>query len=168
MGCLLVVVGVSHSQESAAESTTVPSHRDDMWLTVSDQRLDDLRGGFDVGSVLMVSFGISRVVYINDQLVTSTSLQLGDLGTLSSAQAKALGQELASMAGQVVQNGPGNSVDPAAMAVPFATYIQNTLNNQSIRVETMIQATTNGMSLLKGLNFQSLIHDAVTSALVTH
>lgn len=161
LGGLLAAAGVSRGDEPPPSQDS----GDDMWMTVSDRKLDDLRGGFDVGSGLMVSFGISRVVYINDQLVTSTGFQLGDVAKLSPAQASLLGQQLSSMTGQVVQNGPGNSVDPGALAVPFATYIQNTMNNQNIRVETVIQAATNGMSMLKNLNFQSLINDAVTSAL---
>lgn len=152
--------GTSWVQASAAPEDAP----EDLWQTVSDRQLDDLRGGFDFGAGVVVSFGISRVVYVNDQLVTTTGFQIGDVSRLSPAQASLLGQQLASMTGQAVQNGPGNKVDPNALAVPFATYIQNTLNNQSIRVETVIQAATNGMSVLKDLNFQSLINDAVISA----
>ncbi|MDE2594613.1 MAG: hypothetical protein KGL57_10270 [Burkholderiales bacterium] len=170
--CLWLMVGVCHAQEQAqaqpvVEQLAAPSApEDDLWLTVSNRQLDHLRGGFDFGSGLVVSFGISRVVYINDQLVSSTAFQLGDVAHLSQAQVSALGQQLAALTGQVVQNGPGNTIDPSALAVPLSTYIQNTFNNQNIRVETVIQAATNGMSLLKGLNFQALMNDVATNAIV--
>jgi hypothetical protein len=35
-----------------------------IWITASDRTLDKMRGGFDLGAGLMVSFGISRAVYI--------------------------------------------------------------------------------------------------------
>lgn len=159
-GCLLAVA-FSCSGSSWGEVSAAP---EDLWQTVSDHQLDDLRGGFDFGAGVVVSFGISRVVYVNDQLITATGFQIGDVSRLSPAQANVLAQQLASMTGQAVQRGPGNMVDPTALAVPFATYIQNTLNNQSIRVETVIQAATNGMSVLKDLNFQSVINDALIGA----
>lgn len=160
--CLCLMAGVGHAQTQATETAT---QQDDPWLTVSDRKLDHLRGGFDFGSGLVVSFGISRIVYVNEQLVSSTAFQLGDVAHLSQAQVNALGQQLASMTGQVVQNGPGNTIDPSALSVPLSTYIQNTFNNQNIRVETVIQAATNGMSMLKGLNFQALMNDALTNAI---
>lgn len=158
VGCLLLMASFGHAQAAGQA-------RGGVWRTVSDRKLDGMRGGFDFGSGLVVSFGISRVVYINDQMVASTAFQLGNVGQLSPAQAHALGQQLATMAGQAVQNGPGNKVDPGALSVPLSTYIQNTFNNQNIRVETVIDAATNGMSMLKGLNFQALMNDAVTNAI---
>ena len=106
-----------------------------MWLAASNHTLDHMRGGFDFGAGLFVSFGISRAVYINDQLVTTMSLQLGDITKLTPAQAAALGQQIISQT-QVAQNGPGNTVEPGPVIVPLATYIQNTLNNQTIRNQT--------------------------------
>ncbi len=163
-GCLCLMACVSHAQSQAAASPAA-TQQDDLWLTVSDRKLDHLRGGFDFGSGLVVSFGISRVVYVNEQLVASTAFELGDVAHLSQDQVHALGQQLATMTGQVVQNGPGNTIDPSALSVPLSTYIQNTFNNQNIRVETVIQAATNGMSMLKGLNFQALMNDALTNAI---
>ena len=64
-----------------------------------------------------------------------------------------------------MQNGPGNTVDAGALTVPLATYIQNTLNNQTIRTETLIQATTNGGALLRLMNLQSTINDAVNRSI---
>lgn len=145
---------------------------DTLWWTVGDAQLADLRGGFDVGMGLIVSFGISRAVYINNQLVTQTTLQLPDLSRLNATQAADMARQIQAQItsqlagrGQVIQSGPGNTVSPDAIVVPLGTYIQNTLNNQTIRTETIIQATTNGLGMLKNMNLQATIHDAVNQAI---
>ena len=133
-----------------------------------------------------MSFGISRAVYINGQLITSTSFQIGDLTRLTAPQATALGQQIATQM-QVVQNGPGNTLESGAagtagtvvsaatmgtvgsaattvQAVPLATLIQNTLNNQTIRNQTVIDVSSNGLSMLKNMNLQATISQAVANA----
>lgn len=159
--CALLIAGTSQAQ---SQPQLKPPPQEAVWLAASDRTLDRLRGGFDFGTGLVVTFGISRAVYINDQLVTSTSFQLSDVSKLTTAQAGVLGQQLG-MQAQVVQNGPGNTVDPAAITVPLATYIQNTLSNQAIRTQTVIQASTNGLGTLRNLNLQATINDAVASAI---
>ena len=124
-----------------------------------------LRGGFDLGSGLFVSFGISRAVYINNQLVTTTSFQTSGLDKLAQVQFAELARQLTAQQQQVVQNGPGNTVDTGALSLPLATYIQNTLNNQTIRTETVIPAHTNGAALLRTMNLQATINDAVNRAI---
>lgn len=159
--CALLIAGASQAQ---SQPQLKPPPQEEVWLAASDHTLDRLRGGFDFGTGLVVTFGISRAVYINNQLVTSTSFQLSDVAKLTTAQAGVLGQQLG-MQAQVVQNGPGNTVDPAAITVPLATYIQNTLSNQAIRTQTVIQASTNGLGTLRNLNLQATINDAVASAI---
>lgn len=149
---------------SQAQNITPQPPEESIWLAASDRTLDQFRGGFDLGAGLVVSFGISRAVYVNGQLMTSTSFQVGDISKLSSTQASALNQQIASQT-QVVQNGPGNTVDPGALTIPFATYIQNTLNNQTIRSQTVIQASTNGLGIMKSLNLQTTLNDSITNAL---
>lgn len=162
-----------------------------VWLAASERTLDKMRGGFDLGTGLVVSFGISRAVYINGQLITSTSFQIGDLTKLTAPQAAALGQQIATQM-QVVQNGPGNTLESGAagtavtgkavttgttgttgiagiagttvQTVPLATLIQNTLNNQTIRNQTVIDVSSNGLSILKTMNLQSTITQAVANA----
>ena len=161
--CALLLASASQAQNSP----TQPTEESTMWLAASNHTLDHMRGGFDFGSGLFVSFGISRAVYINDHLVTTMSLQLGDIAKLTPAQAAVLGQQIASQM-QVVQNGPGNTVETGAVMVPLATYIQNTLNNQTIRNQTVIQAATNGLGILKSLNLQSTISQAIANAIGNH
>lgn len=156
--CLLLAAGACQSESLA------PAPQQSEWLAASNHALDQLRGGFDVGGGLVVSFGISRALYVNGELVTSTSFQVGDISKLTSAQAQGLSQQIALQA-QVVQNGPGNSIDPGASIVPLAMYIQNTLNNQTIRNQTVIEATTSGLSLVKSMNLQSTLNDSINNAI---
>jgi hypothetical protein len=156
--CVFLLASACHAQSAT------PPPEESAWLAVSDQALAGLRGGFDTGAGLVVSFGISREVLVNGQVVSSTSFQLGDIGKLTPEQAQRVGQQLASLA-QVVQNGPGNSVAGEAGGDAPTLVIQNTLNNQTIRSETAIQATTSGLSLVKGLNLQATINDAISGAI---
>ena len=136
----------------------------EMWLAVSHRELDTLRGGFNLGDGLMVSFGISRVAYINEQLVASTTLQFGDITRLSAQQAARLGQQLM-LQPQIVQNGPGNAVQAGAVSSPLATVVQNTLNDQLVRTQTVINVSSNGLSALRNMNLQATIQSALTNAL---
>ena len=168
-GCCAVLLGLGGlliGGRSQAQETSVPSAGSrQTWWAVGDQKLSQLRGGFDLGAGLFVSFGISRAVYINDQLVTTTSFQTNGLDKLAQVQFAELARQLSTQQQVVVQNGPRNTVDTGALTLPLATYIQNTLNNQTIRTETVIQATTNGAALLRNMNLQSTISDAVNQSI---
>ena len=52
-------------------------------------------------------------------------------------------------------------------SAPLSTFIQNTLNNQSIRNQTIIDMTSNGMGIVKGLNLQATIDAAIADAIGT-
>ena len=128
------------------------------WLALSDQQLDQMRGGFETPSGLNISFGIERAVYINGNLVTTTTFNVGDLGKLTGQQAEA--------AGVLIQNGAGNSFQPGAIpASALPTVIQNTLNNQTIQGITVINAATNSMEILKAINLQSTLNEAMVGSL---
>lgn len=137
-----------------------------IWLAASDQTLGTMRGGFDLRTGLMVSFGISRAVYVNGQLITSSTFQVGDLASLAPTQAAALGQQMPTQTqAQVIKNGSGNTVELSTGAVPLATFIQNTVDNQTIRNQTIIDATSTGMGMVKGLNLQATINEAIANAI---
>lgn len=160
-GVLAMLIGsisVAHA-DTPLDSTGAP-----LWLTVSNQRLDNMRGGFDLGLGLLVSFGISRATYINQELVTSMTLQLGDISKLTALQAQRLGQQI-NLPPQVIQNGSGNVVDSGAMSLPLGTYVQNTLNNQTLRTQTVIDINTNGLGMMKNFNFQAMMQEAITNAI---
>ena len=130
-------------------------------LAISDERLDKMRGGFDLSSGLKVSFGVSRMVVVNGNLVTTTSFNIPDIANLSAQQA----QQLASVnAGSLIQNGPGNVVQPGAMPALSGAVIQNTLNNQNIQALTTINTTVNSLSMFKNFNIGSTLGGALSNA----
>lgn len=133
-----------------------------VWMTVSDQTLDHMRGGFDPGNGLLVSFGITRAVYINGNLVTQTTLDFGHLTDLTQAQAAQLNKQLASL--NLVQNGPGNTVQPQQGGANFGTIIQNTLDNQHIVNQTVINASSNSAGMIKNINTLSTLRDSLLGA----
>jgi hypothetical protein len=134
-----------------------------IWMAVSDKTLDVLRGGFDAGGGLMVSFGIMRSTYINGQLVTQTSLNFGRITDLTPAQAAQLNRQMATL--NLVQNGPGNVVQAgAASGASGGTIIQNTLNNQHIVNQTVINASSNALGMVKNLNLQDTLSDGLARA----
>lgn len=117
---------------------------------ISAQELDDLRGGFLDAGGLKISLGIERAVLINNEVVTSTVLQIPDLGALTGRGAGA-----ATLTGpqvSVVQNGPGNTVDPAVLQNlgpgGLLSIVQNSLNNQLVRGQTTINAMISGAGSL--------------------
>ena len=69
-------------------------------------------------------------------------------------------------AATLVQNGPGNAVDPGLTTRGVgALLIQNSVNDQAIRSQTTISTTVNNLALLKALNFESSLRDALSGAL---
>lgn len=131
-----------------------------LWTAVEDSTLDTMRGGFDFGNGLSVSFGIERAVYINGALVTSTSINVGDLARVTPEQAAVLGRQAAAI--NLVQNGPGNAaaLTGSDLATP-GTVIQNTLNNQNIQNQTIINASSNALGLIKTLNTMTSLREAL-------
>ncbi|MFC4762571.1 hypothetical protein [Dyella koreensis] len=134
------------------------------WSPVNANRLDETRGGFDLGNGLVASLGIDRAVYINGALVTSTKIDIPDIAHITTAQANALAS--ASGATTVVQNGPGNSFDPSALSHTIAaTVVQNTLNNQNISTVTTMNISVNNLSMFRGLNLQQSLQSVAANPL---
>jgi hypothetical protein len=142
-----------------ALAPALPARADAVWQAVSNRTLDSQRGGFEVGSGLLVSFGITRAVYVNGDLVTQTSLNFGRVADLTPAQASQLAKQMAAL--NLVQVGPGNRVAPDVLANGTGTIIQNTLNNQHIVNRTVIDARSNAMGMIKNLNVQNTLSDAL-------
>jgi hypothetical protein len=147
-----------------ALSAAPASAREDSetWLASSDTRLDEMRGGFGLFPGLTVSFGILRTLEINGNLVSSSGFQIGDLRTISLAQAAQLARQVDNMS--LVQSGPGNTFAAGLASGTPALVVQNTLNDQKIRTLTEINAVTNGLSILKGLNLSQSLNDAIGAA----
>ena len=80
---------------------------------VSYARLDEVRGGFDLGDGLLASLGIQELTYINGNLVTSTSINIPNIGQITAQQATALASALSTV--NLVQNGPRNIIEPSSI-----------------------------------------------------
>jgi len=63
------------------------------WKPVAQEKLDDMRGGFEMPG-LQVSFGIERAVYINGDLVVATSINIPDVSRITADQAARLAATL--------------------------------------------------------------------------
>jgi len=134
----------------------------DRQVAVSEKLLDDVRGGFGVDG-LNISFGIERAVYINGALVTTTSLNLSDLGRITAGSGVT-----AFNAGTIalIQSGAGNLVSAGTFSSgAVGTVIQNTLDGQKIQNLTVINATTNSLGALRGINLESSMRGAVIDSL---
>lgn len=157
---VLVLLVSAPGQASAAEPDPQPA--DSGWRTVSNRALSHMRGGFDVGGGLLVNFGITRAVYVNGALVTESMLNVADLSRLNAAQAARLHEQMSEL--KLVQNGPGNTAPADLGSLRNGLVIQNTLNNQNINVQTIINASSNGLSMVRTMNLQGAIDDAVQRA----
>ena len=95
--------------------------------------------------------------------MTTTSLNVSDLGRITAGRGTT-----AFDAGTIglIQSGAGNVVSPTMISAgSVGTVIQNTLDGQKIQNVTIINATTNSLGLLKGINMQSSLRGAVIDSL---
>jgi hypothetical protein len=137
--------------------------RPDEWVAVSDQQLDTQRGGFDAGSGLAVSFGIIRTVMVNGDLVSKTSFNLPDVTQITPEQARIASAAIADSG--LVQIGPNNFVAAGVRSdLAPGTLIQNSLSDQQIQTLTVINTGVNSLGLLKALNTQTVLNDALLGA----
>lgn len=134
------------------------------WVPVSDEVLGEWRGGFQLDLGLKVSFGFVRQVSVNGDLVSRTNFTLPDLSTITQAQVEAVRVAMAESG--LIQVGSGNQV-PTALStqLPTSTVIQNSLSNQNIQSLTVINAAVNSQSLIRSLNIQSILNDALLGTL---
>jgi len=160
----------------------------DDWLAVNEAELDNMRGGFDMpggpggpggpglpggpdklgrpnaNTELKVSIGIERAVYINGRLSTTNGFNITNIDKLTSEQAKQLNATAGTI--NLVQTGSGNTFQPGPMPqVTTGTVVQNTLNNQTIKSVTTINATANSLGTFKGINTQLSLQDALQNAM---
>lgn len=130
------------------------------WEPVSEQQLEQARGGFTIPGGLELSLGIDRLVTINGDVVARTTLQIADLRAISAEEALRAREALS--ATTLVQNGAGNVYTGDAIS---GTFIQNSLSDQVIRSQTVISSTVNSTSLLKDINFNQSVRDAALQSI---
>jgi hypothetical protein len=159
---LLTAVNASFGVGLAAEGRI--AFRPNEWAAVSDEELGQARGGFDIGAGLNVSFGIVRTVTINGDLVNRTSFDLPDMSKITAEQAKIVSAAIAESG--IVQNGSGNFVGAGARSqLAAGTVIQNSLNDQQIQTLTIINAGVNSLGILKAINTQTALRDALLGSM---
>jgi hypothetical protein len=156
---------VSHADELAA-ATSRTDDADPEWasadlVAVTESKLDDMRGGFDLPSGLLVSFGISRAAFVNGNLVAQTSFNIPDIANMTAQQAQALAS---ANTGALIQVGPHNTVQQGALPGLTGALIQNTLSGQQIQALTTINTSVNSLGAFKAMNFLSTLNSALTSA----
>jgi hypothetical protein len=135
------------------------------WVAVDAATLDRQRGGFTTPAGLAVSLGIERVVSINGELVSRTSFQIADLGRIDSEQARQTSAALSEV--KLIQNGGDNMMLAGfSSATLGGTVIQNTIDDQHIASSTVINASVNSIGLLKTINFQGNVSDAIARAAI--
>ncbi|HTV84123.1 MAG TPA: hypothetical protein VME63_01885 [Dyella sp.] len=159
-GACLIGAALAHAQSSAASVRRVA----DLGVPISTEKLDAVRGGFDLGDGLQVSFGIERAVYINGALVTYNSINIPDVAHITTQQAMSLASALSAV--NVVQNGPGNTFDPSSIGqTAAATVIQNTLNNQTIQSLTTLNVSVNTLDAFRSQGLQQALQAVQVQAL---
>jgi hypothetical protein len=130
-------------------------------VAVDESHLDNMRGGFDLPSGLVVSFGISRAAFVNGNLVSSTSFNIPNIAQMTPQQAQMLAS---ANNGAVIQNGLNNTVQPGALPGVTGAVIQNTLNGQQIQALTTINTSVNSLAAFKAQNIGSTLNNALLTA----
>jgi hypothetical protein len=133
-------------------------------IAMSADRLNEVRGGFITNSGLQLSFGIERAVYVNGSLVTTTSLNVSNLGSVTAGEIPTATLHNGSLT--LIQNGTGNTFVPGTVSSSaISTVIQNTLDNQKIQSVTVLNATVNSMEMMRAINLQTAVRNAITGSL---
>jgi hypothetical protein len=125
---------------------------------VSAAALDRMRGGFQNNpNDPIMSFGIERSVFLNGKLVSTTVLTIPNLMQLAGNPANTF---------TLIQTGGGNSLASAAPSLPaFMTVIQNSLDNQNIQNQTVMNATVAALSWARSLALGNALSQTTVGAI---
>lgn len=129
------------------------------WVPVAMQQLAAMRGGFQLPSGMQLSFGVERVVYVNNQMVANTRVVIPDVARMTVEQATALS---AFQDGLVVQVGEGNRIAPGQQGSGLV--VQNSLDGQDIRAITTLNVGVDTLGAFQALNAQQALQDALLLA----
>jgi len=124
--------------------------------------LDETRGGFLTADGLVVTLGLERLVTINGDVVERTQMQLGDIGKLARGEGTITREALGEL--RLIQNGEVRAMAGNAENLLGGTIIQNSLNDQTIRNQTSINATVNTAGMLRALNFGASLNNALSTS----
>lgn len=130
--------------------------------SLAAQDLELIRGGYQTGDGLEVSFGIEKAVFINGILQATSTLNVPLLGGESS---QALSGNVLADRTMTIQKGAGNSIDMAGGREGLFTFIQNSLDFAAIKNVTRIDATVNVLNTYRNMNLRSLINEQLINAM---
>lgn len=153
--CRALVATLLAGACSAAVAEDAPNG----WTAVDADTLDEARGGFETPGGLNLSLGIERVVSINGEIMSRTNVAISDLNSISADQLAQARDALG--AARLIQIGGNNVIAPDLGLTNGATLVQNTLNDQTIQTYTTITSTVNSMALIKDINFNGTVRDAI-------
>lgn len=102
-------------------------------MPISADRLAAVRGGFDLGDGLQVSFGIQRAVYVDGNLVTYINVSIPDIAHITTQQALSLATALSTVN---VQIGSGNTFDPSSTTTQAGATKTTPASTQTPSVQT--------------------------------
>jgi hypothetical protein len=94
-------------------------------------------------------------------VVERTQMQLGDIGKLARGEGAISPEALGEL--RLIQNGDVRTMAGNAQNLLGGTIIQNTLNDQTIRNQTSINATVNTAGMLRALNFGTSLNNALST-----
>ena len=163
-------------------------------VPVSKDKLDTVRGGFDLGNGLQVSFGIQRAVYVDGNLVAYINVTIPDLAHITAQQATSLAEALGTVD---VQVGKGNTYAPSSVTsfanstvqsavnsalngvssagamspstqANAATVIQNTVNNQVISSLTTLNVAISALNAMRSQALQQSLQNAQQLQALSH
>ncbi len=144
---------------SAQQAPTGASGLGAEWVAIDPVRLDAMRGGFDVGNGMVLSFGVERAVMVNGELVATMRVNIPDVARMTVQQAEQLAKF---NEGVLVQVGQGNTVAPSA---DFSgVIIQNSLDNQDLRTVTKLDISVDTLGMFQNLNTQAAMQSAMAAS----
>jgi hypothetical protein len=150
---LLATAGIGWPDRAPAQALPGPG-----WIPHAPETLDGLRGGYQLPSGLLLSFGVERAAWVNGELVSYLRVDIPDIANITPAQA----QELSKIAQtQLVQVGEGtvfNGIGNGGLV------IQNTLDGQDIRASTTLDVSVNTLGLFQALNAGDALRNAAFTA----
>lgn len=158
-GCVLTCAILAPAQ-ALAQQPQDQARAADWSPPLPAQRLEELRGGFELPNGLHLSFGIERAAYVNGQLVASTRVHIADVGRMTPEDARALAAATSPL---LLQNGGGN-IAGAGTGTRGGVVIQNSLDNQQIDSLTTLNIGVNTLDLFKAINANSALQDAINAS----
>ena len=150
---LLASAGIGWTDRVSAQALPGPG-----WVPLPAEKLDGLRGGYQLPSGLLLSFGIERVAWINGEMVSYLRVDIRDVAHMTPEQAQALSRIAQT---QLIQVGPGNVANGLGHG---GLVIQNTLDGQDIRARTTLDVSVNTLGLFQALNAGDALRNAGVTA----